>query len=133
MLVNDMIAAVYVERFTSNQPCSIAGEERRRRAYILNTDKLTGRSFGLSLVKQCIKFGNSRGCPGGQRPRWQGLLRSFPKTDGAVKCPAFEFGHMTDDIVEFAMGAQSRIGSNDRSKKLQRQYAVEIKPGNAVV
>ena len=29
-------------------------------------------------------------------PDGKAFSRSFPKTDGAVICPAFEFGHMTD-------------------------------------
>ena len=37
-----------------------------------------------------------------------------------------------EGIVEFAIGQQARIGSDDGAAKLERQSAVEIEPENAI-
>ena len=46
-----------------------------------------------SKVKQLAKLGLTHMWNG---PDGKAFSRSFPKTDGAVICLAFEFGHMTD-------------------------------------
>jgi hypothetical protein len=38
----------------------------------------------------------------------------------------------SERVVEFAMGEQTGIGCEDRPSKLERQFAVEIEPENAI-
>jgi hypothetical protein len=43
-------------------------------------------------------------------------------------------GHrgQSERVVEFAMGQQTGIGCENRPSKLERQFAVEIEPENAI-
>src|SRR6516225_9357951 len=68
-LINDVISAVDVQRFTGDQPCGIVREKCCGHANVVNADKDLCGSLCLCFVQQRVKFGNTRSRPGRKWPR----------------------------------------------------------------
>src|SRR5688572_9149390 len=54
--INDVIAAIDIERFTGDQLCGVHCETRHRSADIIDRHKAARRRLGLGLVKQLVEI-----------------------------------------------------------------------------
>src|SRR5437899_9492508 len=66
-LVDDVVAAVDVQRFAGNEPSGVVRKERRGNANVVDADKAAGRGLFLRLVEQLIELGDSRCGARGER------------------------------------------------------------------
>ena len=57
--IDNVIATIDVERFTSDEPCGIVGQERSGNTHIVNADKTSGGSLRFCLVEQGIELRDS--------------------------------------------------------------------------
>jgi len=69
VLIDNMIAAVDIKSFASDEPRCIVGQERSSNAYIVNTDETSCRGFRFRLIEQDVKLRNSRCGPCRERSR----------------------------------------------------------------
>ena len=68
-----MVAAVYIQRFASNQPGRIMCQECRSDPNVIDANQAAGRCLGFCFVEQGIELWNSRSGSRRQRSRGDGM------------------------------------------------------------
>ena len=71
--VDDVIAAVDIERLAGDQFGPVHRQEGHGDADILDRDEAAGRRLGLGLGDQFVEVGDARGCTGLERPGRDGM------------------------------------------------------------
>src|SRR5262245_43230930 len=102
-LVHNVIAAVDVKRFASNEPSGVVRKECRGNADIIDADKAPGRGLFLRLFEQLVELGDSRGGARGKRSRRDRVNTDslWPQLGCYVAHSAFEgrLGNAHDVVV----------------------------------
>ena len=68
-----MVAAVYIQRFASNQPGRIMCQECRSDPNVIDVNQAARRRLGFCFVEQGIELWNSRSGSRRQRSRGDGM------------------------------------------------------------
>src|SRR5438034_11801976 len=59
-LIDDMVSAVHVERFSGDEPRGVMGQERGGKADVVDAHQTAGGSLALRLLQKLVEFRNPR-------------------------------------------------------------------------